>query len=108
MESNGTKLVNKCNELNVSNGVDHIDGEMRDLNDRYSSLNAFADKERERILEIGRQLDECQIQLTPIEDLIRLARRTLDEQALFDDDRDQGRKLIDDIEVMFLLSVNVN
>lgn len=99
MEMNGTALKEKCKCLKVSNGVDRIDGEMTDLNGRFSDLNAFADKEKERILEIGKQLDECQIQLAPVEDLIRLARRTLDEQALFGDDSDKGRILIENIEV---------
>ena len=74
---------------------------MKDFDDRYKSLKAFADKERERILETGKQLDECQIQLAPIEDLLRLTRRTLEEIALFDDNGDQGRQLIADIEVVF-------
>ena len=99
MESNGTSLIKKCHDLEVANGLDHVDGQMKEFDDRYRSLKAFADKERERILEIGKQLDECQIHLTPIEDLIRLARRTLDETLLFDDDNDQGRKIISDIEV---------
>ena len=99
MESNGTTLIDKCHDLEVANGLDHVEGKMKEFDDRYRSLKAFADKERERILEIGKQLDECQIHLTPIEDLIRLARRTLDEKILLDDDNDHGRKIISDIEV---------
>ena len=99
MESNGSVLVTKCRDMNVSNGLNHVKEEMEELDDRYKSLKSFADKERERILETGKQLDECQIQLTPIEDLIRLTRRTLEERALFDDEDDQGKKLIADIEV---------
>lgn len=99
METNGSGLVNKCRDMNVTNGIEHVDGQMNDYNERLTSLKEFADKEKERVVEIGKQLDECQIQLAPVEDLIRIARRTLHQQPLFGDEADAGRKIIDDIEV---------
>ena len=99
MSANGKSLVNECNSRNVTNGVGHVNGHMKVLNGRYEDLNSFADNEKQRILEVGKRLDACQIQLTPIEDLIRTAKRTMEEQTLFQDDEAKGKQLVDRIEV---------
>ena len=85
--------------MHVANGVDYVDGQINDFGERLKGLNMFADSEKERIIKIGKRLDECQIQLTPIEELIRVARRTMEEQALFGDDADRGQRVIEKIEV---------
>ena len=99
METSGNALLKQCNTMHVTNGVDHVDGQMNDFGERLKGLNMFAVSEKERIIEIGKRLDECQIQLTPIEELIRVARRTIEEQALFGDDADRGQRVIEKIEV---------
>ena len=81
------------------NGTDFIDGQTKDYNDRLNSLKKFASEEKHRIIEIGKKLDECQEKLSPIEELVGRAKRTISDPLLFGDDVEKGQELLQKIEV---------
>ncbi len=86
----------------MTNGTDFVDGQRKEYRNRLDSLNRFTNNEKERIIEVGKKLDECQQRLSPIEDLVRSARRTIQEPLLFGDDQMKGKDLLRKIEVCYL------
>ena len=92
-------LFNKCKELGVENGVEEIQNNIGELDERWNRLNGFVDKRKERINEIGRKLEDCQKELQPIEELITAAKKTIQEPLLFGDDVDKGKELHDKLQV---------
>eukprot|EP00794_Sanderia_malayensis_P004727 gene4727-5350_t len=90
-------LLEQCDNMHVTNGVDCVDNQTKEYRARLDSLERFTSNEKERIIEVGKKLDECQERLSPIEDLVRNAKKTIHEPLLFGDDEVKGKDLLEKI-----------
>ena len=100
------QLTDTCDDTAVTDGVEDVQDDVRDLVDRWNKINRFYSDRRTQVLEAEKAVKKYRSLIMPLENSVKRAEKKLDDFEYEGIELAEGQKLLETLKVHLFRLIN--